>query len=82
MVELQVCIGGSCHKNGANNVVMSFKHLIEEYGLHEKIDFATSLCMGNCRKEDVSVRLNGEVYGVSPTACRKFFREKVLPLIK
>ena len=31
MIELNVCIGSSCHVNGAHTVATSFQHLIEEY---------------------------------------------------
>lgn len=40
MVEVKVCIGTSCHLHGSYNVMMSFKQLIEEYNLHDKINLA------------------------------------------
>ena len=82
MINLSVCIGSTCHLNGANNVVRSFQHLIEEYGLHDKITVSTAFCMQACSKTDVSVRINDEKYSVEAINARKFFKENVLPLVK
>ncbi|MGN0592047.1 MAG: (2Fe-2S) ferredoxin domain-containing protein, partial [Ruminococcus sp.] len=35
MVELNVCIGSSCHLKGSYNIIHTFQHLIEEKGLHD-----------------------------------------------
>ena len=82
MIKLRVCIGTSCHINGANNIVMTFQHLMEEYRLYDKIDFSASFCTNKCSNRDVSVRLNDEEYRVSAENAREFFREKILPLTK
>jgi NADH:ubiquinone oxidoreductase subunit E len=82
MINLSVCIGSTCHLNGANNVVRSFQHLIEEYGLHDKITVSTAFCMQACSRTDVSVRINDEKYSVEAINARKFFKENVLPLVK
>lgn len=81
MVELNVCIGSSCHINGAHNVAISFQHMIEEYSLHGKVNFSASFCMRQCGSQGVSVMLNGERYRISAEAARSFFKEKVLPLV-
>lgn len=81
MVELSVCIGSSCHVNGANNIVITFQHLIEKHGLHDKINFAGSFCMRQCSGYGVSVALNGENYRITAAEARSFFKEKVLPLV-
>lgn len=81
MVELSVCIGSACHVNGANNVVMSFRHLIEEHNLHEKINFSVSFCMKKCAGKGVSVQLNGEQHRIQAEEARSFFQEKVMPLV-
>jgi len=82
MIQLSVCIGTSCHLNGANNVVRSFQHLIEEYGLHDKISVSSAFCMQACSRKDVSVRINDEKFSIDAIDARKFFKEKVLPLVK
>lgn len=82
MVKLSVCIGSACHVQGANNVVVTFQHMIEEYGLHDKIDFSASFCMKQCAKRSVGVRLNGEEHRVKAEEARSFFKEKILPLVQ
>lgn len=79
MLEVKVCIGTSCHLHGSYNVMMSFKQLIEQYGLHDKISLAGQFCTGNCQN-GVSVAVNGTQYGVSPEGASTFFKETILPL--
>ena len=81
MVELSVCVGTSCHLNGANNVVMVFQHLIEEYNLHDKVTVSAAFCAQACSRTDVSVRINDQKFSVNANDARKFFKENVLPLV-
>lgn len=80
MVELKVCIGSSCFVNGGQNVARSFQHMIEENGMHDKINFTATFCMGKCATEGVSVMINDEKFRVDPESARSFFKDKVLPL--
>lgn len=80
MIDVTVCVGASCHANGAPNVAMSFRHLIEELGLHDSVRLSESFCMNRCGQETVNVSVNGERSSVVPEEARKFFREKVAPL--
>ena len=82
MISLSVCVGTSCHLNGANNVTMTFQHLIEEYSLHDKVALVASFCAQACAKDTVSVKVNDEKFSIQATEARKFFKEKVLPLVK
>lgn len=82
MVELKVCIGSACHINGAHNVVATFQHLIEQSGLHDKVELAASFCMKTCAGRGVSVTLNGKNERITADEARNFFREKVLPLVQ
>jgi NADH:ubiquinone oxidoreductase subunit E len=81
MLELSVCIGSSCHIKGAYNVIQTFQQLIEEYNLHDKIDFKSGFCMNRCRHPGVAVLVNGEEHHVSPDAPREFFNTRVKPKI-
>ena len=82
MIELSVCIGSACHVKGSYNVVSTFRHMIEEYGLHSAVDFKAAFCMRECHKDGVCVTLNGEKQSIAPGSARVFFKEKVLPLTK
>ncbi|HBE76666.1 MAG TPA: NADH-quinone oxidoreductase subunit F [Firmicutes bacterium] len=81
MMELQICIGSSCHVKGSYNIINIFQHLIEEYSLHDKIDLQASFCMKQCRHH-VSVAIDGEWHSVSPETASQFFQTTVMAKIK
>lgn len=81
MTELSVCVGSACHLKGAQNVVYTFRHLIDEYGVVEKIELKAHFCMKMCACEGVSVRFDGKAYSIQPEQARAFFRENVLPVV-
>lgn len=81
MLELNVCIGSSCHLKGSYNVIQAFQQSIEEEGLHDKVEMKAQFCMKQCQN-GVSVAIGGEVHSVSPETARQFFRETVLPNVK
>lgn len=82
MIELRVCIGSACHINGSNNVVATFRHLIEEYQLHDKVLLQGAFCMRDCAQNGVAVSVNGQTERITDMEARKFFKEKILPLTK
>ena len=81
MIELSVCIGSACHLRGSYNVIQSFQQLIEEYDLHDKLDFKSAFCMKQCDQVGVGVRFNGEIYRLTPGQVRRFMKETVLPAL-
>lgn len=81
MLELNVCIGSSCHLKGSYNVIQTFQQLVEDQGLHDKIEMKAQFCMKQCQK-GVSVSIGDEVYSVSPETARSFFTSTVAPLVK
>lgn len=78
MVEINVCVGTSCHLNGSYNVVQVFQQLIEENSLHDKIEFKACFCMKKCNNQGVSVGVNGEQFRVAPEEAGDFFKETIL----
>lgn len=81
MIELSVCIGSSCHLKGSYNVIQTFQQLIEEYALHDKIEFKSTFCMKMCRQYGVSVSLNHRVYNIQPETSDEFFKTAVIPAV-
>ncbi|MEZ4358505.1 MAG: (2Fe-2S) ferredoxin domain-containing protein [Eubacteriales bacterium] len=81
MTELRICIGSSCHLKGSYNVLQTFRHLIEEEKLYDKIELKATFCMKECHRPGVSVTLNGENYSIPAESAREFFKTKVLPAI-
>ena len=79
MKELRVCVGTSCHLNGANNIIMTFRHLIEEYGLYDQLDLSAMFCPNTCAQQTVAVHLGDETYRLRADEARQFFLQTVLP---
>jgi NADH:ubiquinone oxidoreductase subunit E len=78
MVEINVCIGTSCHLNGSYNVVQTFQQLIEDYSLHEAVDFNAYFCMKQCNNKGVSVTVDGESFRIEPENAIGFFKDVIL----
>lgn len=78
MHHLRICVGTSCHLNGANNILMTFRHLIEEYSLHEKVELSAMFCAKTCSNKDVAVSFDNETYRVEAADARQFFLNTVL----
>jgi NADH:ubiquinone oxidoreductase subunit E len=79
VISLNVCIGSACHIKGSYNVINAFQQIIEELNLSEKVEPKAIFCLGHCT-EAVSVQIdNSEVYSVSGSTAKNFFREEVLP---
>ena len=77
-MEITICIGSSCHMEGARTVVSSLEKLITEQGLKEQIHLKGSFCMGKCSVEGVSVKVNDELFYVTPENVAQFFQDEVL----
>ncbi|MDR1271423.1 MAG: (2Fe-2S) ferredoxin domain-containing protein [Clostridiales Family XIII bacterium] len=81
MVDLNVCIGSSCHLKGSYNVIQTFQQLIEAMNLHDSVEMKAQFCMKHCQT-GVSVRIGEKIYSVSPETAKSFFDSTVIPLIK
>ena len=77
MVDLNVCIGSSCHLKGSYNVISIFQQMIEEEKLHDKVEMKAQFCMKQCQN-GISVSVGDEVFSVLPETAREFFRNNVM----
>ena len=80
-MELNVCVGSSCHLKGSYNVIQIFQQLIEEAGLHDKVTMKATFCMKQCQ-EGVSVSLDGQPFSILPETSREFFKIAVAAKVK
>lgn len=78
MIEINICIGTSCHLNGAYNVVQTFQQLIEEHSLHEQVVTKACFCMKQCQKEGVSVSIREDSFRITSEEARKFFENEIM----
>ena len=77
MKNVVVCIGSSCHLKGSRQVVEELQKLIDQNNLKEEVELAGTFCMGNCQK-GVSVKLNDQLFSVSPQTVKEFFENEIL----
>ncbi|MCT4631142.1 MAG: (2Fe-2S) ferredoxin domain-containing protein [Firmicutes bacterium] len=70
---IEICIGSACHVKGSYEVINTFKRLVEENGLKDRVELKSSFCLGNC-SDGPSVRINNEhVISVFPEEAEKVF---------
>ncbi|WP_316626428.1 (2Fe-2S) ferredoxin domain-containing protein [Ruminococcus sp. JE7B6] len=78
-MNIQICVGSSCHLKGSEQVVHLFQKAIEERNLADKITLAGSFCIGRCNREGVTVQIDDEIItGVTPETFDRFFEKEIL----
>ncbi|MDL2207863.1 (2Fe-2S) ferredoxin domain-containing protein [Desulfovibrio sp. OttesenSCG-928-M16] len=81
MLEINICVGSSCHLKGSYNVIQEVQQIIEDRGLHEQVSIKATFCMKQCQT-GVSVGFKDNSYSLQPGKCRDFFDEHVRPLLE
>ena len=80
-MKLTVCIGSSCHLKGSRQIVEDFQTLIEENHIEDKIELTGTFCLGECQ-DDVSVKIDDEIFNLAPANARSFFEKEILSRLK
>lgn len=78
MLEINICIGTSCHINGAYNVVQTFQQLLEEKSLHDRVEFKACFCRRECNGNGVSVSIGDKSFRIAPEEAGEFFEHEVM----
>lgn len=69
---IQICIGSACHLKGSYEVINTFKRIIEERDLEQKIELKSSFCLGKC-SDAVSIKVDdSEVISITPDKVSEF----------
>ena len=76
-MTITICIGSSCHLIGSRTIIQKLEELITERQLNDKIELNGSFCMGEC-SNGVCVKINDELFSVSPETVNTFFENEVL----
>ena len=76
-MKVIICIGSSCHLKGSRTIIQKLEELITERQLNDKIELNGSFCMGEC-SNGVCVKINEELFSVSPETVNTFFENEVL----
>ena len=80
-MKVTVCIGSSCHIKGSRQVVENLQNLISENNISDKVELAGAFCMGNCQK-GVCVKIDEQIYSVTPETTVEFFTTEILGKVK
>ena len=82
-MNIQVCVGSSCHLKGSMDIVGLLKKAIEDNHLERDVTLAGSFCTGRCNRNGVTITVDDDVYpGITKEGFRDFFQEKVLAKLK
>lgn len=77
-MNIQVCVGSSCHLKGSYGVIEMFKEALEVHKLTETVGLAAAFCLGKCT-DGVSIKIDDEIIsGVSKDNFDNIFKEYVL----
>ena len=74
---ITISIGSSCHLKGSRNVIQGLQKKIQENNLGSQIELNGSFCTGECEK-GVCVKIDEELFSVSPETVDTFFTDEVL----
>ena len=72
-----ICIGSSCHLKGSREIIEKLQQLLHEKGLKKDVELRGSFCMGECVK-GVCVKIDEELFSLSPSSVGQFFCEQIL----
>jgi len=63
-MEVEICVGSSCHLKGSYQVVEVMEKYINDNDLSDEIQLKGSFCLGHCTT-GVSGRIDGKVVSLS-----------------
>ena len=77
-MDIQVCIGSSCHVKGAYGVINEFNALVAENHLENKVKVQAAFCLGLC-KDGVTIKIGESIItGVNKENVHQVFDKYVL----
>lgn len=78
IMEIQVCIGSSCHLKGSYDVIKKLESLIKENGMEEKINLNAAFCLGKCTN-GVTIKVDEDIItGTSKENIEEIFNKNIL----
>ena len=82
-MNIQICVGSSCHLKGSHEIVMLLRKEVENNGLQSEISLSGSFCTGKCNRIGVTVTVNDEIFtGITPENFREFWNENILKAVE
>lgn len=78
-MDINVCVGSSCHLRGSYEIINLFKTRLEENGLTDKVNFGGAFCFGRCTGTGVTIKIDDEIIsGVTKENFDTIFDQYVL----
>ena len=82
-MDVQICVGSSCHLKGSAAIVEMMQNAIAEKGLEGQVNLSGSFCMGVCNRVGVTVAVDGEPHtGITRENFSEFFNDKIYKKLK
>ena len=79
MLNVQICVGSSCHLKGSREIVELMQNEVEKCGLENEIELSGSFCTGRCNRVGVTITVNDKVFtGITVENFREFWNENIL----
>jgi NADH:ubiquinone oxidoreductase subunit E len=78
---ITICIGSSCHLKGSRSIIQGLEKRIRENNLSSQVELNGSFCTGQCEK-GVCVKIDEELFSVTPDTVEQFFNEEVLRRVR
>ena len=76
-MKVTICVGSTCHLLGSRTVVDTFKSLVEQHNLSDKVELAGKFCMGKCG-EGVCVTIDDVTHIIQKENAEDFFNQEIL----
>ena len=76
-----ICFGSSCHLKGSRSIIQGLEKKIRENDLGSQIELNGSFCTGECEK-GVCVKIDDELFSVTPDTVDQFFNDEVLRRVR
>lgn len=81
-MEVEICVGSSCHIKGSYPILRLFEGWIREYGLEDRVLLKAAFCLGACT-QGVAIRVDGKpVMGLSVQNAEEVFLREILGVLK
>ena len=82
-MNIQICVGSSCHIKGSPEIIALLQDAITTYHLENKVVLSGRFCTGHCNRIGVTIQVNETVHtGITIENFKEFFKDNILSVIE
>ncbi len=81
LMNIEICIGSCCYKNGSYKLMDKLNELIQKQNLQDKVNMTAVFCFENC-SSGPNIKINGEFIEVKPENAEEIFNKYILAKVK